>query len=83
MPKLQRSLMVFYWSSAKRDFAYDFRCTIYPVWFHLFTTLNLGRIKLNSKVRTAELLIKSFEDFGSWPIDRCPVKRTNAGRNAS
>ena len=51
MPKLQRSSMVFYWSSADRYFAYDFRCTIHPVRFHLFISLNPGYAMLNSEVK--------------------------------
>jgi hypothetical protein len=40
-PKLQRPSMVCYWSMAERDFADDFRCTIHPVAFHLFSSLAL------------------------------------------
>ena len=40
-PKLQRPLMVLYWSIADRDFADNSHCTIHPVAFHLFTSLNL------------------------------------------
>ena len=31
LPKLQRPSMVFYWSSADREFAYEFRYTIHSV----------------------------------------------------
>ena len=50
VPKLQRPSMVFYRSSADGEFAYDSRCTVNPVAFHLFSSLNLRCLMLNPKI---------------------------------